>query len=56
MKSEHLRHEKAKLLDTRFAVRREADKQKQHILEAFETLKKKGKIDPMSLQSLGLDI
>jgi hypothetical protein len=25
-------------------------------MEAFETLKKKGKVDPTSLQSLGLDI
>src|SRR5437762_2561306 len=46
MKSEHLRKEKEKLIDTRFSVRREADKQKQQILEAFETMKKKGKIDP----------
>lgn len=28
MKSEHLRKEKEKLIDTRFSVRREADKQK----------------------------
>ena len=56
LKSEHVRHEKAKLLDSRFAVRREADKQKHQILEAFETLKKKGKIDPQSLQSLGIDL
>lgn len=25
-------------------------------MEAFETMKKKGKLDPASLQSLGIDI
>lgn len=45
MKGEHLKKEKEKLLETRFSVRREADKQKQNILDAFETMKKKGKID-----------
>lgn len=56
MKTEHIRREKEKLMDTRFSVRREADKQKQNILEAFETMKKKGKLDPVSLQALGIDI
>jgi hypothetical protein len=49
MKTEHVRREKEKLMDTRFSVRREADKQKQNILEAFETMKKRGKLDPASL-------
>ena len=44
-KSALLRREKEKLLETRFAVRREADKQKATILEAIEAMKKKGKID-----------
>jgi len=43
-------------MDTRFAVRKEADKQKQQIMNAFESMKKKGKIDNSSLQRLGLDI
>ena len=43
-------------MDIRFSVRREADSQKQHIMETFESLKKRGKLDPISLQSLGLDI
>lgn len=56
MKGEHIRKEKGKLMETRFAVRKEADKQKQTILNAFESMKKKGKIDNTSLQKLGLDI
>jgi hypothetical protein len=56
MKSEHLKKEREKLLETRFAVRREADKQKQTILEAFEGMKKKGKIDNTQLAKLGLDL
>jgi hypothetical protein len=49
MKGEHIRKEKGKLMETRFAVRKEADKQKQTILNAFEAMKKKGKIDNTSL-------
>ena len=49
MKGEHIRKEKGKLMETRFAVRKEADKQKQTILNAFESMKKKGKIDNTSL-------
>jgi len=37
-------------------VRREADKQKQQILEAFESMKKKGKIDNTQLAKLGLTV
>ncbi len=44
-KSAQLRKEREKLLETRFHVRRDADKQKKTIMEAFETMKKKGKID-----------
>ncbi len=55
-KSEHVRREKEKLLETRFAVRREADKQKQTVLEAFESMKKKGKIDNSQLSKLGIDL
>jgi hypothetical protein len=43
-------------METRFAVRKEADKQKQQVMNAFESMKKKGKIDNSSLQRLGLDI
>lgn len=56
MKSEHVRKEKEKLMETRFSVRREAEKQKATILEAFENMKKKGKIDNTQLAKLGLDL
>lgn len=49
MKGEHIRKEKGKLMETRFAVRKESDKQKQTIVNAFESMKKKGKIDNASL-------
>lgn len=48
--------EKAKLMETRFLVRREAERQKQSLVEAFESMKKRGKIDNQSLSKLGLDI
>ncbi len=56
MKTEHVKKEKEKLMETRFAVRREAEKQKQTILGAFENMKKKGKIDNQELAKLGLDL
>ena len=49
MKTDIVKKEKEKLHETRFIVRREADKQKQNIMEAFEQMKKKGKIDSSSL-------
>lgn len=56
MKSVQLQREKDKLLETRFQVRREADKQKQQIMDTFETMKKKGKIDNSKLAQFGLDL
>ena len=56
LKSSQVKQEKAKLLETRFQVRREAEKQKKDILNVFEVMKKKGKIDNSSLHKLGLDI
>ncbi len=56
LKGEQIRKEKEKLLETRFHVRREADKQKQQILEVFESMKKKGKIDNTQLSKLGIDV
>lgn len=55
-KSEHVKREKDKLMETRFAVRREAEKQKETIMGAFESMKKRGKVDNQHLQKLGLDI
>ena len=49
IKGEQIQKEKAKLMETRFAVRKEADKQKSTILNAFESMKKKGRIDNTSL-------
>ena len=56
MKTVHVRNEKQKLLETRFQVRREAEKQKTSIMEAFELMRKKGKIDNSSLKRLGLTV
>jgi hypothetical protein len=39
----------------RSQVKREADKQKVQVLEAFELMKKKGKVTKGSLVSLGLE-
>ena len=44
------------MLETRSLVRREADRQKKQIMETFETMRKRGKIDPNSLQKLGINI
>lgn len=55
-RSRALSQEKDKLLETRFVVRQEADKQKKQILEAFDVMKKKGKIDNNQLAKLGLDM
>jgi hypothetical protein len=56
MKTEHVKKEREKLMETRFAVRREAEKQKSTIMNAFESMKKKGKIDNKELSKLGLDL
>jgi hypothetical protein len=49
MKTVHVKQEKDKLMETRFMVRREADKQKSAIMNVFEKMKKRGKIDNSSL-------
>ena len=43
-------------MHTRLMVRQEADRQKKQIMESFEHMKKKGKIDRQSLKKLGLDV
>lgn len=45
MKTQVVQREKEKLMETRFSVRREAEKQKTQIMTVFESMKKKGKID-----------
>ena len=42
-------------MKTRFMVRREADKQKKQVLDTFEHMKKKGKIEKKTLKKLGLE-
>jgi hypothetical protein len=56
MKTEHVKKEREKLMETRFAVRREAEKQKSIIMNAFESMKRKGKIDNKELSKLGLEL
>lgn len=45
MKTQTLMSEKERLFASRAAIRREADKQKQAIMEQFERMRKKGKLD-----------
>ena len=50
-----IQSEKAEMLDTRFAVRREADKEKRQLIEAVEKMKKKGQFSNNDLKQLGLN-
>jgi len=54
-KSVAVKGEKGKLMEMRAQVRREADKQKQQVMGAFEQMKKKGKVTHASLAQLGLE-
>ena len=46
--------EKAEMLETRFAVRRQAEKEKRELMESVEHLKKKGNLNKAELAKLGL--
>ena len=48
-KTQTVKEEKGKLMEVRNQVRREADKQKQQVMETFEQMKKKGKVTHASL-------
>ena len=48
-KTEALRSEKEKLFSSRATIRAQADKQKQQILEAFEKMRKRGKLEKSAL-------
>jgi hypothetical protein len=48
--------EKANMLETRFAVRRQADKQKLQLLKTVEDMKKRGKFDKDELAKLGINV
>lgn len=47
--------EKKELLETRFQVRRQAEKQKRDLLEKVERMKKKGEFNKEQLAALGLE-
>lgn len=53
-RGEDLQREKERALQTRFAVRRQADAQKREMLAKVEQLKKRGKISHNDLALLGL--
>ena len=48
--------EKADMLETRFAVRRQAEQQKRAMLQTVEKMKKKGQFSKSDLAALGLNI
>ena len=45
IKGEQLQAEKRNMLETRFAVRRQAEKQKMSLMKTVELMKNKGKFD-----------
>lgn len=45
MKGEQIMKEKADMLESRFAVRRQAEKEKRELMENVENLKKKGNLN-----------
>lgn len=53
-RGERLMAEKKNMLDTRFAVRRQAEQQKRAMLETVEKMKKKGNFSKGDLKALGL--
>ena len=53
-RGEQLMAEKKNMLDTRFAVRRQAEQQKRAMLETVEKMKKKGNFSKHDLKALGL--
>jgi len=48
--------EKCDMLETRFAVRRQAEQQKRAMLQTVEKMKKKGQFSKSDLAALGLNI
>ena len=44
------------MLDTRFAVRRQAEKQKMQLLKTVELMKKRGQFDTDELARMGIDV
>jgi uncharacterized protein YfeS len=56
LKTEALMAEKASMLQTRFAVRRQADQQKSKLMKTVELMKKKGRFDKEELAKLGINV
>lgn len=54
MKGDAISKEKADMLESRFAVRRQAEKEKRELMENVEHLKKKGNLNKAELAKLGL--
>ena len=53
-KTENLQAEKMKLFSSRAQIRRDADRQKQLILETFEKMRKRGRLDRSILMQFGV--
>ena len=53
-KTENLQAEKKKLFSSRAQIRRDADRQKQLILETFEKMRKRGRLDRSVLMQFGV--
>ena len=54
LKGEQIMKEKADMLESRFAVRRQAEKEKRELMDNVEQLKKKGNLNKQELAKLGL--
>ena len=55
MRSMHIRSEKENLLEARKEMRKQADLQKQQMMETFDKMKLKGKVDQKELSKLGIE-
>ena len=54
LKTQTLMSEKERLFASRASIRREADKQKQAIMDQFKKTRKKGKLDRTALAQFGI--
>jgi hypothetical protein len=55
-KADSLKLEKERLFSSRAIIRREADRQKQKILETFEKMRRKGRLDRTILSQFGVNM
>lgn len=55
-KGQAIKQEKQELFSTRATIRREADRQKQKILETFEKMRRKGRLDRGILAQFGVSV